>query len=172
MPLAALPAQAGNYVSLSCPDGTPIRKFPIGSGRQIHGQGLELWPMLCTATGRFAVYARVSDAERFARLEALSRRPLSDTTEVRAAIADAPEYADLFAQAEGLTFADIRSTVANTARDTGERIGSAAPADWWRHPTCAGRLAPFDYYLDSGAPCPACAGDRLMVDTADRTEWD
>jgi hypothetical protein len=174
--LAAPSVRAGNYVTLSCPDRSFSQRFMVGTGRQFRGQGIELWPMLCTATGRFADYPRVGDVQRFARLEALARRPVSDSVLVRDVLDLSAELGDtslatMFDQTDGLTFGDIRSSVANTARDTGKRLGSTHYTAWTQ-PTCAGFLIPFDYYLDTGAACPACGTASLVIDSSDRTEWE
>ncbi|MBI5162701.1 MAG: hypothetical protein HY985_02230 [Magnetospirillum sp.] len=174
--LAAGPALAGGYVTLKCPDGSFSHEFMVGSGRQIKGQGLELWPMLCTDTGRFAIYPRIMNAARFAKLEALAARSVKDTVEVQTILDLSAELgdetlADLFDRVEGLTFGDIRSTVGNIARDSGQRLGQTHHT-YHTHPTCTGGLVPFDFYLDSGAPCQACGGAPLEVDTTNRTEWE
>ncbi|MDA8231024.1 MAG: hypothetical protein M0006_06775 [Magnetospirillum sp.] len=170
------PATAGSYVTLTCGDGSFDRQFMVGTGRQFRGQGLEVWPMLCTATGKFASYVRVMDSARFARLEALAARKVADKVDVKSVLDLSAELggqdlSTLFDQTEGLTFGDIRSTVTNTAKDTGRKIGSSRYTAW-SHPTCSGDLIPFDYYLDTGTPCPACGNAPLKVDTSNRAEWE
>jgi hypothetical protein len=169
-------ALAGGYVTLGCDDWR--EEFMVGTGGQFRGQGLELWPMVCLSTGKMASYARVMNAAHFGGLQALAAQDgpdsqrLADWMELHGDLAARLVAPDMFGQIEGLTFGDIRSTVANAARPTEENI-LTGPFVYYIHPTCTGRLVPFDYYLEREAPCPACNGGKLQViDTGNHAEWD
>lgn len=167
---------AGGYVTLGCGDWR--EEFLVGTGRQFRGQGLEIWPMVCLSTGKMSSYARVMNATHFAALEALAAQAapdserLADWMEKHDDLASQMVAPDMFGQVEGLTFGDIRSSVANAARPTEETI-LASSFVYYIQPTCVGRLVPFDYYLEGLAPCPACNGGRLsVIDTGNHAEWD
>jgi hypothetical protein len=167
---------AGSYVTLGCDEWR--EEFLVGTGRQFRGQGLELWPMVCLSTGKMSSYARVMNPEHFARLQSLAAQAAADTERVadwaQAHGAEAEEIGvgEMFGQIEGLTFADIRSSVANAARPTEENI-LASPFVYYVHPTCIGRVVPFDYYLERGVPCPTCNGGTLQViDNGNRADWE
>lgn len=169
-------ALAGGYVTLGCGDWQ--EEFLVGTGRDFRGQGLELWPMVCLSTGKMSSYARVMNAEHFANLQALAAQAAPDTERVTDWIEAQGDAAsqivgpDMFGQIEGLTFADVRSSVANAARPTEESI-LTSPFVYYIHPTCTGRLVPFDYYLERAVPCPACNGGKLQViDTGNHAEWE
>lgn len=169
-------AQAGGAVTLGCKDGSWQQEFLVGSGQQLHGQGLEVWPMYCPATGQMSSYARILDEGRFMQLEQLAAKKVKDNAKIR-------DYLELSAQFgnseplqfpgfEELTFADIRNTVKNAARNTGEKI-PPTNVTAYSHPACQGKLVPFDYYLDSKAPYPGCNGQPLeRIETGRRIEWD
>lgn len=150
----------------------------VGTGRQFRGQGLELWPMLCLSTGKISSYARVMNATHFARLQTLAAQKappamlLSDWMTTHDDIALQIGVNDMFGQIGELTFGDIRSTVANAARPTEETILTTSFV-YYVHPTCEGRLVPFDYYLDRPVACPACQGGRLkVIPGGSHAEWD
>jgi hypothetical protein len=174
--LAAPVAMAGGYVRLGCADWQ--EEFMVGTGRQFRGQGLELWPMLCLSTGRISSYARVMNPGHFSRLQTLAAQPAKDSDLVADWAARHDDLAlqiglaDMFPELGELTFGDIRSSVTNAARPTEETI-LATRFVYYLHPTCVGRLVPFDYYIDNPAPCPACQGSKLQVipPPIDR-EWD
>ncbi len=169
-------AVAGGYVTLGCDDWQ--EEFLVGTGRQFRGQGLELWPMVCLSTGKMSSYARVMNAEHFALLQSLAAQAAPDTERLTDWIEANGETAshliapDMFGQIEGLTFADLRSSVANAARPTEESI-LTSPFVYYVQSTCTGRLVPFDYYLERMEPCPACKGGMLQViENGNRAEWE
>jgi hypothetical protein len=169
-------AWAGGYVTLGCTGWQ--EEFMVGTGQQFRGQGLELWPMVCLSTGKMSTYARVMNAEHFARLQALAAQAGPDGERLADWLAANGETAaslvapDMFGQVEGLTFADIRSSVANAARPTEESI-LTSPFVYYIHPNCTGRLVPFDYYLEREVPCPTCNGGKLeVIDSGNRAEWE
>lgn len=174
--LGAGGAWAGGYVTLGCGDWQ--EEFMVGTGVQFRGQGLELWPMVCLSDARMSTYARVMNPEHFARLQTLAAQSAPDSQRLADWIADHADEAnqmvapDMFGQIEGLTFGDIRSTVANAARPTEESI-LTSPFVYYIHPTCTGRLVPFDYYLERMEPCPTCKGGKLeVIDTGNHAEWE
>lgn len=169
-------ARAGGYVTLGCGDWR--QEYLVGTGMQFRGQGLELWPMVCLSDGKMSSYARVMDPDRFARLQTLAAQPAPDSQRIADWMAAHPDIAgtligpETFGQIEGLTFADVRSTVANAARPTEESI-LTSPFVYYVHPNCTGRLVPFDYYLERSEPCPTCQGGKLeVIDTGNRAEWE
>lgn len=169
-------ALAGGYVTLGC-EGWQ-EEFMVGTGQQFRGQGLELWPMVCLSTGKMASFARVMNPEHFALLQTLAAQSapdterLSDWVEAHGETASQLVAPDMFGRIEGLTFADIRSSVANAARPTEESI-LTSPFVYYIHPTCTGRLVPFDYYLEREVPCPSCNGGKLQVlDGGNHVDWE
>ena len=175
MVLFASPVGAGGTVTFDC--AGQEREFLVGTGRQFRGQGLELWPMVCLTTGQLASYARVMDAERFARLERLAGQRARDGDELALWLQDNPDKAglvspDMFGQAEELTFGDIRGSVSSAARPTEETILDTRFV-YWVQSTCVGRLVPIDFYLETGAPCPACEGGKLRrTPKTGQPDWD
>ena len=172
--VVAGPAVAGGYVTLGCGDWK--QDYLVGTGQQFRGQGLELWPMVCLTDGKLASYSRVLDGVKFERLRVLAGQKAKDGDTVASWIAANPDQtlmpSGMFGQVEQLTFGDIRSTVDNAARPTEESV-LASRFVFWTHPACASRLVPFDYYLETGAPCPTCNGGKLRVmPGGNSSEWD
>ncbi|MDR3437595.1 hypothetical protein [Telmatospirillum sp.] len=174
--LVAGGAWAGGYVRLGCGDWQ--EEFMVGTGQQFRGQGLELWPMLCLSSNKISSYARVMNADHFARLQTLAAQKAPDSARLADWMTTHDDLAlqigvaDMFAEIGELTFGDIRSTVTNAARPTEETILTTSSV-YYIHPTCAGRLIPFDYYLDRPVPCPACQGGRLkVIEGGNHAEWD
>lgn len=175
--LVAPSALAGGYVTLGCNNGWQ-QEFLVGTGQEFRGQGLELWPMVCLSNGKVSSYSRVMNPQHFQALESLAAQAapdgqrLADWMNHHGDLAAQLGVPAMFGQIEGITFGDIRSTVANAARPTEETILTSRFV-YYVQATCAGRLVPFDFYVEQGAPCPACQGSKLaVIDTGNRAEWE
>ncbi len=161
--LLASPAQAGSTVVLSCLKWSTELK--VGAGRQMQAQGLELAVMECRTTGRFASYARMADPAKVKRLEALAAMDVKDGARVQDFVdvskALGPEFADQFGAMDEMTFGDVRSTLLDLAKPTGEMVnGTRIP--YYTHHSC-GKLVPLDYYRQPGTLAVICVGAPLTI---------